>query len=111
VEKSLFDSELFSVACVVFLGALGDQYGDGRSNRDGIVAKVNGLLHPKDKAAKKPRLALKLGGLSISVTAGKDKLNVANLLSVFDRVCKEAKSLKDGGKNDVEELAKVLKAS
>lgn len=92
--------------------ALADQYADGRSNRDGIAAAVSDILNPGEKPAKKQRLALKLGGLSISVTAGKpDKLNVANLLSVLDRVVKEAKSLKDGGKTDVAELAQVLKAS
>jgi ParB family transcriptional regulator, chromosome partitioning protein len=92
--------------------ALADQYENGRSNRDGIVSAVHSLLNPKEKADKKPRLALKLGGLSISVTAGKpDKLNVANLFAVFDRVSKEAKSLKDCGKSDVAELAQVLKAS
>jgi ParB family transcriptional regulator, chromosome partitioning protein len=91
--------------------ALADQYGGGTVNRDGIVIEVNRLLNPQQKPARKPRLALKLGGLSISVTAGKpEKLNFENLLTVLGRVCKEAKSLKDGGRTDVAELSEVLRA-
>ena len=91
--------------------ALADQYGGGTANRDGIVTEVNRLLNPDEKPARKPRLALKLGGLSISVSAGKpEKLNIENLLTVFGRVCKEAKSLKDSGKTDVAALSQVLRA-
>jgi ParB family chromosome partitioning protein len=90
---------------------LADQYGHGEKNRADITAAVNGLLHPEEKA-KKPRLALKLDGLSISVTAGKpDRLNVAGVLSVLERVCKAARGLKDGGKSDVAELAQALRAT
>jgi ParB family transcriptional regulator, chromosome partitioning protein len=90
---------------------LADQYCSGRKNRDGIVAAVGELLDPKDKPAKPPRMALKLGGLSISVSGKPEKLTVAHVLSVLDRVCKEAKKLKDVGKTNVAELAQVLRAS
>jgi len=92
--------------------ALADNYGSGRINRDGIAAEVNRLLNPRRAASKTPRLALKLGGLSISVTALQaDKLSLDNLVTVFGRVSREAKTFKDGGKTDLAELAQVLKAS
>jgi ParB family chromosome partitioning protein len=94
--------------------ALADQYGNGTLNRDGVAAEVRRLLKPKPKRspASPSRLAVKLGGLSVCVTAGRaGKLSMDSLLSVFGRICKEAKSLKDAGKTDLAALTEVLKAS
>ena len=54
---------------------------------------------------------MKLAGLSVSVAGKPDKLTIDTLLGVLGRICKEAKSLKDGGNNDVNALAEVLRAS
>jgi ParB family chromosome partitioning protein len=93
--------------------ALADQYGNGTLNRDGVAAEVRRLLKPKAKPISSPsRLAVKLGGLSVCVTAGRaGKLSVDSLLAVFGRICKEAKTLKDAGKSDLSALTEVLKAS
>lgn len=71
-----------------------------------VVAKLRGR-----KDARPSRLALKMGGLSVNVTAKQaDKLSIENIAAVFGRVGKEAKNLKDYGKTDVAELVEVLKA-
>lgn len=93
--------------------ALVEQYGGGTLNRDEVAAEVNRLLKPgKQKGEKPPRLALKLGGLSVSVTAKQaDKLTYDTLLSVLSTISKAAKSLKEGGTTEITELATVLKAT
>jgi ParB family chromosome partitioning protein len=91
---------------------LADQYDGGELNRDGIASGVSRLLKPEQKGDKKPRLAVKLGGLAISVTPGQtDKFTFENLLSVLGRLSRAAKALQDAGKHDVTELAQVLKAT
>ena len=54
---------------------------------------------------------MKLSGLSVSIAGKPDKLTYDTLLSVLNRLVKEARSLKDGGNHDVNALLQVLKAS
>jgi ParB family chromosome partitioning protein len=89
---------------------LADRYAKGLVTRDSIATEVNGLLKPGQKGEKKPRMAVKIGGLSISVTGKPDKLSFDNLLSALRRVCRAAETLRDAGKKDVSELAQALKA-
>lgn len=94
--------------------AIADQYESGVINRDGVAAEVRRLLKtkPKRSPSNASRLAVKLGGLSVCVTAGRaGKLSVETLLTVFGRICKEAKLLKDAGQTDLSALVEVLKAS
>ena len=88
--------------------ALAQRYDSGELTRDGVAREIKNLSRPKGSAAKPQRLAVKLAGLSVSV-AGK-QLTIDALLGVFTRICKEAKSLKDGGKTDVTALAEALRA-
>ncbi len=84
----------------------------GQVSRARVSELVRTRLGNGKEKAKPPRLAFKLGGLSVSVTAGQpDRLNIDNLAQIFGRVSKEAKTLRDVGKTDIAELASVLKAS
>ena len=87
------------------------RYESGELTRDGLAREITKQSRPKGGAAKPQRLAVKLAGLSVSVAGKPDKLTIDTLLSVFGRICKEAKSLKDGGKTDVNALAEALRAS
>jgi len=91
--------------------ALAEKYGAGMLNREAVAAQVNDLLKSGRPPAKTSRLAVKLGGLSISVCGQADKLTVDTLVTVLGRLSKEANSLKAAGKTDVTALAQVLKAS
>lgn len=87
---------------------LAGQYANGLLTRDGVARAVK-QSKPKGKAARPQRLAVKLSGLSVSVS-GK-ALTLDTLLSVLGRLSKEAKALKDGGSNDCNALAQQLKAA
>jgi ParB family transcriptional regulator, chromosome partitioning protein len=91
--------------------AFADRYQSGELNRDGVSREITRLSRPKGGAAKPQRLAVKLAGLSVSIAGKPDKLTIDSLLGVFTRICKEAKSLKDGGKNDLNALAEALKGT
>jgi ParB family chromosome partitioning protein len=91
--------------------AFAERYRSGELTRDGVAREIKALSRPKGGAAKPQRLAVKFAGLSISVAGKPDKLTIDTLLGVFTRICKEAKTLKDGGKTDVNALAEALRAS
>lgn len=91
---------------------IAEKYEAGELTRDGVAKAVKGLTKPKGKAGKSTqRLAVKLSGLSVSIAGKPDKLTYDTLLSVFNRLVKEARSLKDSGNQDVNALLHVLKAS
>jgi ParB family transcriptional regulator, chromosome partitioning protein len=84
----------------------------GQVGRDAVAEAVRRRIRPRTATPRPSRLAFKLGGLSVSITAGQpDKLSLDNLVTVLGRVSREAKTLKDGGKTGLAELAQVLKAS
>lgn len=90
---------------------LAEQYEARVLNREGVAREVNRLLKSGRKKGVPSRLSLTLSGLSVSVSGKPEKWTLENLLAVVGRIGKEAKSLKDQGKTDVAELARVLKAS
>lgn len=89
---------------------LADRYAAGAITRDG-VAKAVKQGKGRGKGSKPLRLAVKLSGLSVSVAGKADRLTLDTLSSVFGRLAREAKSLKDAGKTEPAELAAVLKAA
>jgi ParB family transcriptional regulator, chromosome partitioning protein len=90
--------------------AFAERYQSGELTRDGVAREIKKLSRPKG-GAKPQRLAVKLAGLSVSVAGKPDVLTIDTLLGVFTRICKEARSLKEGGKTDVNALADVLRVS
>jgi hypothetical protein len=88
---------------------LADQYACGVLNRAGVVAAVNDVL--KKGKSKPARMAVKLGGLSVSVCGQPKKLSYDTLIGVLERICREAQALKSKGRSDLTELVQVLKAS
>ena len=90
--------------------AFAQRYQSGELTRDGVAREISRLSRPKG-GSKSQRLAVKLAGLSVSVAGKPDKLTIDTLLGVFGRICKEARSLKDYGKTDVNALAEALKGS
>jgi ParB family transcriptional regulator, chromosome partitioning protein len=90
--------------------AFAQRYQSGELTRDGVAREIKNLSRPKG-GVKPQRLAVKLAGLSVSVAGKPDKLTLDTLLSVFGRIVKDAKALKDAGKTDVKALAEALRAS
>jgi ParB-like chromosome segregation protein Spo0J len=90
--------------------ALADQYDAGSLNRSGVAAEVNRLLKPgRKKAAKPSRLACRVDGVGISLTA-KTPLQWDSLLYAITRLHNEAERLREENK-PVTDLARVLRAS
>jgi ParB family transcriptional regulator, chromosome partitioning protein len=80
----------------------------GGMNRNAVADAVQRRVGKKQVQPKASRLACKLDGFSVTVTAG-EPLTWDDLLGVLDRIRKEAKKLCDNGK-DVSALASVLRA-
>lgn len=87
------------------------QLGTGLSRSQWADAVRKARKDKKPGRPTPPRLAFKLGGVSVSVTGKADKLSYGSLIDALTRICKEAKSLKDGGQTDLAALSGVLKAS
>ena len=89
---------------------LAEQYRNGLLTRDGVAGAVK-QAKPKGKATRPQRLAVKLGGLAISIAGKPDKLTIDTLSTVLGRLAKDARSLKDQGTTDINALLQLLKPS
>jgi len=91
---------------------LADQYASGVLNRDGVAAKVHHHLKEgkKPTQGKASRHCFRLGGVAITVTAGKKSLSLDALLPAIRQLLEAAEGLSHrGGK--LADLATSLRAS
>lgn len=91
--------------------AIADQYGCGVLNRDGVAAEVNRIL--KEKKPTRPKLSrhcFKVGGVAITVTAGKKPLSLDALLPAIKKLVEAAEGLNQSN-GTVAALVASLKAS
>lgn len=91
---------------------LADQYASGVLNRDGVAAEVNRQLKEgrKPSRGKASRHSFRLGGIALTITAGKKPLSLDALLAAIRQLAEVAEGVQEKGGN-LTSLAASLKAS